>query len=106
MLYVSDSNPQINRIFSDICFLLPDASLKKLAKLLACNFRALESEYSEVDNLLQALRDVPMIPLADGRVVALGTEGVFFPLSEETHKGSTKISSPSYSNLHSHEQLK
>ncbi|XP_053540833.1 uncharacterized protein wu:fj29h11 isoform X2 [Ictalurus punctatus] len=64
-----------------------DANLKKLAKLLACNFRALESEYNEVDNLLQALRDVPMIPLADGRVVALSTEGVFFPLSEETHKG-------------------
>ncbi|XP_058262273.1 uncharacterized protein wu:fj29h11 isoform X2 [Hemibagrus wyckioides] len=64
-----------------------DASLKKLAKLLACNFRALESEYNEVDNFLQALRDVPMIPLADGRVVALSAEGVFFPLSEETHKG-------------------
>ncbi|XP_060717612.1 uncharacterized protein wu:fj29h11 [Tachysurus vachellii] len=64
-----------------------DEGLKKLAKLLACNFRALESEYNEVDNLLQALRDVPMIPLADGRVVALSLEDVFFPLSEETHKG-------------------
>ncbi|TSK14591.1 Sacsin [Bagarius yarrelli] len=64
-----------------------DSNLKKLAKLLACNFRALESEYNEVDSLLQALRDIPMIPLADGRVVALSAEGVFFPLSEETHKG-------------------
>ncbi|MCI4384121.1 hypothetical protein PGIGA_G00034980 [Pangasianodon gigas] len=64
-----------------------DASLKKLAKMLACNFRALESEYNEVDSLLQALRDVPMIPLADGRVVALNAEAVFFPLSEDTHGG-------------------
>ncbi|XP_060795619.1 uncharacterized protein wu:fj29h11 isoform X3 [Neoarius graeffei] len=64
-----------------------DASLKKLAKLLACNFRALETEYNEVDSLLQALREVPMIPLADGRVVALSAEGVFFPLTEKTHKG-------------------
>ncbi|XP_053367661.1 uncharacterized protein wu:fj29h11 isoform X2 [Clarias gariepinus] len=64
-----------------------EANLKKLAKMLACNFRALESEYNEVDGLLQALRDVPMVPLADGRVVALRAEGVFFPLSEDTHKG-------------------
>lgn len=67
--------------------------------MLACNFRALESEYNEVDGLLQALRDVPMVPLADGRVVALRAEGVFFPLSEDTHKGATKMGSPPYSNL-------
>ncbi|XP_046709697.1 protein NO VEIN-like isoform X1 [Silurus meridionalis] len=67
--------------------ILSDASLKKLAKLLACNFRALDSEYNEVDGLLQALREVPMIPLADGRIVALNAEGVFFPLSEENPKG-------------------
>lgn len=84
------------------CFVSLDASLKKLAKLLACNFRALESEYSDVDSLLQALRDVPMIPLADGRVVALNAGGVFFPLSEQTHKGTAKKDSPSLSNLHSH----
>ncbi|XP_066520431.1 uncharacterized protein wu:fj29h11 isoform X2 [Hoplias malabaricus] len=59
-----------------------DMGLKKLAKLLACNFRALELEFGEVDDLLQTLRDVPMVPLADGRVVALSAEGVFFPLSD------------------------
>uniref|UniRef100_A0A4W4ERA0 HTH OST-type domain-containing protein n=1 Tax=Electrophorus electricus TaxID=8005 RepID=A0A4W4ERA0_ELEEL len=66
-----------------------DSSLKKLAKLLACNFRALDSEYGEVDDLLQSLRDVPIIPLADGRVVALSAEGVFFPLGDgkRTHTG-------------------
>ncbi len=46
-----------------------------------CNFRALESEY-EVDDLLQSLKDVPMIPLANGSVVSLSSEGVFFPLSD------------------------
>ncbi|XP_058649126.1 uncharacterized protein wu:fj29h11 isoform X2 [Onychostoma macrolepis] len=55
--------------------------LKKLARLLVCNFRALESEY-EVDALLQSLKDVPMIPLANGSVVSLTSEGVFFPLSD------------------------
>uniref|UniRef100_A0A3B1JM69 Wu:fj29h11 n=1 Tax=Astyanax mexicanus TaxID=7994 RepID=A0A3B1JM69_ASTMX len=60
-----------------------DNGLQKLAKLLACNFRALELEYGEVDDQLQALRDVPMIPLADGRTVALSAEGVFFPLSDK-----------------------
>ncbi|XP_051530357.1 uncharacterized protein LOC127427065 isoform X2 [Myxocyprinus asiaticus] len=58
--------------------------LKKLAKLLVCNFRALESEYGEVDTLLQSLKDVPMIPLANGTVVSLSSEGVFFPLSDVT----------------------
>ncbi|XP_073684891.1 uncharacterized protein [Garra rufa] len=55
--------------------------LKKLARLLVCNFRALEPEY-EVDALLQSLKDVPMIPLANGSVVSLSSEGVFFPLSD------------------------
>ncbi|XP_051958401.1 uncharacterized protein wu:fj29h11 isoform X1 [Xyrauchen texanus] len=61
--------------------------LKKLAKLLVCNFRALESEYREEDTLLQSLIDVPMIPLANGSVVSLSSEGVFFPLSDlsQTH---------------------
>ncbi|XP_072524200.1 uncharacterized protein [Salminus brasiliensis] len=60
-----------------------DYGLRKLAKLLACNFRALELEYGEIDDQLQALRDVPVIPLADGRTVALSAEGVFFPLSDK-----------------------
>ncbi|KAL1263883.1 hypothetical protein QQF64_004238, partial [Cirrhinus molitorella] len=58
-----------------------DDDLKKLARLLVCNFRALEPEY-EVDALLQSLKDVPMIPLANGSVVSLSSEGVFFPLSD------------------------
>ncbi|XP_042591962.1 uncharacterized protein LOC122139308 [Cyprinus carpio] len=60
-----------------------EPDLKKLARLLVCDFRALEPEY-EVDALLQSLRDVPMIPLANGSVVSLSSEGVFFPLSDVT----------------------
>ncbi|XP_015211657.2 uncharacterized protein [Lepisosteus oculatus] len=57
-------------------------SLKKVAKLLVCNFRTLEQEYQEADAMLQALRKIPIIPLADGRMVALDGVGVFFPLSD------------------------
>ncbi|XP_076856187.1 uncharacterized protein LOC143510575 isoform X2 [Brachyhypopomus gauderio] len=66
-----------------------DIGLKNLAKLLACNFRALDSEYGDVDGLLHSLRDVPIIPLADGRVVALSGQEVFFPLGDgkKTHPG-------------------
>uniref|UniRef100_A0A3B4B300 HTH OST-type domain-containing protein n=1 Tax=Periophthalmus magnuspinnatus TaxID=409849 RepID=A0A3B4B300_9GOBI len=56
--------------------------LQKLAKLLVCNFRALEHGYGEADSILQTLRDLPIIPLSDNRVVALSTEGVFFPMEE------------------------
>uniref|UniRef100_A0A8C6V2P3 Wu:fj29h11 n=1 Tax=Neogobius melanostomus TaxID=47308 RepID=A0A8C6V2P3_9GOBI len=56
--------------------------LRKLAKLLVCNFRALEHGYGEADSILQTLRDLPIIPLSDGRVVALSGEGVFFPMEE------------------------
>nr|XP_040032429.1 protein NO VEIN isoform X2 [Gasterosteus aculeatus aculeatus] len=58
-----------------------DGGLRQLAKLLVCNFRALEHGYGEED-ILQTLRDLPIIPLADGRVVALNREGVFFPMEE------------------------
>ncbi|KAL0180182.1 hypothetical protein M9458_025624, partial [Cirrhinus mrigala] len=69
-------------IFGYDCVKKPaEHDLKKLARLLACNFRALEPEY-EVDALLQSLKDVPMIPLANGSVVSLSSEGVFFPLSD------------------------
>ncbi|XP_031729731.1 protein NO VEIN isoform X1 [Anarrhichthys ocellatus] len=62
--------------------ILSDDSLRQLAKLLVCNFRALEHGYGEADSILQTLRDLPIIPLADGRVVALNGEGVFFPMEE------------------------
>ncbi|XP_065109604.1 uncharacterized protein [Paramisgurnus dabryanus] len=61
-----------------------EQDLKKLAKLLVCNFRALDLEYGDIDALLQSLKDVPMIPLANGNVVSLSSEGVFFPLSDVT----------------------
>ncbi|XP_077085850.1 uncharacterized protein LOC143737933 [Siphateles boraxobius] len=64
-----------------------EPELQKLARLLVCNFRALEPEY-EVDALLQSLKEVPMIPLANGSVVSLSSEGVFFPLSDVTQAGT------------------
>ncbi|KAM8836563.1 uncharacterized protein AB9W97_002193 isoform 1-T8 [Spinachia spinachia] len=66
-----------------------DDALRQLARLLVCNFRALEHGYGEEDSILQTLGDLPIIPLADGRVVALNKEGVFFPM-EETETKKTK----------------
>ncbi|KAI4801184.1 hypothetical protein KUCAC02_000109 [Chaenocephalus aceratus] len=63
-----------------------DGDLHQLAKLLVCNYRALEHGYGEADSILKTLRDLPIIPLADGRVVALSGEGVFFPMEETTTK--------------------
>lgn len=63
-----------------------DGGLQRLARLLVCNFRALEHGYGEADSILQTLRDLPIIPLADGRVVALSGEGVFFPMEETRTK--------------------
>ncbi|XP_062381766.1 uncharacterized protein wu:fj29h11 isoform X2 [Sardina pilchardus] len=68
---------------------LSDAHMKTLARLLQCNFRAQEQEYGEAHASLQGLKDLPMIPLADGRLVTLSAGGVFFPINEagETQKG-------------------
>ncbi|XP_028998254.2 uncharacterized protein wu:fj29h11 [Betta splendens] len=63
-----------------------DGGLRQLARLLVCNFRALEHGYGDTDSILQTLRELPIIPLADGRVVALTTEGVFFPMEETKAK--------------------
>ncbi|XP_054457346.1 uncharacterized protein wu:fj29h11 [Anoplopoma fimbria] len=68
-----------------------DGGLRQLAKLLLCNFRALEHGYGEADSILQTLRDHPIIPLADGRVVSISEEGVFFPMEEtKTKKNKTQ----------------
>ncbi|XP_030610585.1 protein NO VEIN isoform X2 [Archocentrus centrarchus] len=63
-----------------------DEGLRQLARLLVCNFRALEHGYGEADSILQTLRELSIIPLADGRVVALSGEGVFFPMEENKTK--------------------
>lgn len=65
---------------------LLDGGLRQLARLLVCNFRALEHGYGEADSILQTIRGLPIIPLADGRVVALSEEGVFFPMEETKTK--------------------
>ncbi|XP_018534128.2 uncharacterized protein wu:fj29h11 [Lates calcarifer] len=63
-----------------------DGGLQQLARLLVCNFQALEHGYGEADSILQTLKDLPIIPLADGRVVALSGGGVFFPMEETKTK--------------------
>lgn len=68
------------------CVFLSDGSLRQLGRLLVCNFRALEHGYGEGDCILQTLRDLPIFPLADGRVVTLSGDGVFFPVEETKTK--------------------
>uniref|UniRef100_A0A1A7X528 HTH OST-type domain-containing protein n=2 Tax=Iconisemion striatum TaxID=60296 RepID=A0A1A7X528_9TELE len=63
-----------------------EGSLQKLARLLVCNFRAMERRCGEADSILQSLRELPIIPLANGQVVALNGEGVFFPMEETSSK--------------------
>ncbi|KAM6963611.1 uncharacterized protein LKV04_019674 [Tautogolabrus adspersus] len=72
-----------------------EGGLRQLARLLVCNFRALEHGYGEADSILQTLRDLPIIPLADGRVVALNGEGVFFPMEETKTKKKKKAQADS-----------
>lgn len=68
-----------------------DGGLRRLARLLVCNFRALEHGYGETESVLEALRALPIIPLADGRVVALTEEGVFFPVETQPRKSKDLI---------------
>uniref|UniRef100_A0A8C5H5H6 Uncharacterized LOC114481634 n=1 Tax=Gouania willdenowi TaxID=441366 RepID=A0A8C5H5H6_GOUWI len=60
-----------------------DGGLRQLARLLVCNFRALEHGYGETDSILETLRDLSIYPLADGSVVSLNGDGVFFPFSSK-----------------------
>lgn len=68
----------------------------------------MEHGYGEADSILQTLRGLPIIPLADGRVVALSEERVFFPMGEtktkdkkaQTHTGTfTSVHSASLFDL-------
>uniref|UniRef100_A0A3B3WWM6 HTH OST-type domain-containing protein n=1 Tax=Poecilia mexicana TaxID=48701 RepID=A0A3B3WWM6_9TELE len=63
-----------------------EGGLRQLARLLVCNFRAMEHGYGEAESILQNLRELSIIPLADGRVVALSGESVFFPMEETATK--------------------
>ncbi|XP_028332404.1 uncharacterized protein LOC114481634 isoform X2 [Gouania willdenowi] len=68
-----------------------DGGLRQLARLLVCNFRALEHGYGETDSILETLRDLSIYPLADGSVVSLNGDGVFFPVEEsKEQRGRTQ----------------
>uniref|UniRef100_A0A3Q2QWQ6 Wu:fj29h11 n=1 Tax=Fundulus heteroclitus TaxID=8078 RepID=A0A3Q2QWQ6_FUNHE len=67
-----------------------DCCLRQLARLLVCNFRAMEHGYGEAESILQNLRGLTVIALADGRVVALSEESVFFPMEEAKTKKEKK----------------
>ncbi|XP_056153215.1 uncharacterized protein wu:fj29h11 [Lampris incognitus] len=79
--------------------LISDGGLRQLARLLVCNFRALEHGYGDTDSILQTLRELPIIPLADGHVVALSAQGVFFPM-EKTKKKKKKAEPEMFSALY------
>ncbi|XP_043958453.1 protein NO VEIN isoform X2 [Gambusia affinis] len=67
-----------------------EGGLRQLARLLVCNFRAMEHGYGEAESILQNLRELSIIPLADGRVVALSGDSVFFPMEETATKKKKK----------------
>ncbi|XP_072339919.1 uncharacterized protein [Scyliorhinus torazame] len=66
---VAETNPEFN-----------DDYMKKIAKLLVCNYRSLDQEYGNTEQLLEDLKSIPIIPLADGSMVSLNDQAVFFPL--------------------------
>ncbi|XP_077481497.1 uncharacterized protein LOC144092518 isoform X3 [Stigmatopora argus] len=63
-----------------------DAGLRQLARLLVCNFRAVENGYGDESLVLQTLRSLPIFPLANGGVVPLDGDAVFFPLDKSNVK--------------------
>ncbi|XP_036073145.1 protein NO VEIN isoform X3 [Oryzias melastigma] len=63
-----------------------EQNIRQLARLLVCNFRAMEHGFGDAESILQNLKDLPIIPLADGSVVTLNGEGVFFPVEETKTK--------------------
>ncbi|XP_077594792.1 uncharacterized protein LOC144211423 isoform X2 [Stigmatopora nigra] len=63
-----------------------DAGLRQLARLLVCNFRAVENGYGDESLVLQTLRSLPIFPLANGSVVPLDGDVVFFPLDKSNVK--------------------
>lgn len=83
------------------CVSLTDSSLRQLARLLVCNFRALEHGYTEADDILRTLTDLPIIPLADGSVVALRNAAVFFPMEEaKTKKKKAQAQAGNLEDIH------
>lgn len=50
----------------------------------------MEHGYGEAESILQNLRELSIIPLADGRVVALSGDSVFFPMEETATKKKKK----------------
>lgn len=91
--------------FSTIKHVFLDGGLRRLARLLVCNFRALEHGYGERESVLQSLRELPIIPLADGRVVALSEEGVFFPVETQIKKSKDLIQTGNFMSVHCNHSL-
>uniref|UniRef100_A0A4W3JPJ6 Wu:fj29h11 n=2 Tax=Callorhinchus milii TaxID=7868 RepID=A0A4W3JPJ6_CALMI len=66
-----------------------DDCMKRIAKLMVCNYRSLEQEYSNFDHLVE-LTSIPIIPLADGTKVSLKGQAIFFPLFDEENSDLVK----------------
>ncbi|XP_055510244.1 uncharacterized protein wu:fj29h11 isoform X2 [Leucoraja erinacea] len=67
-----------------------DGVMKKIAKLLVCNYRSLEQEYGNSDQFIEDLKSVPIIPLADGSMAAWKDQAIFFPLYDKENEQFTK----------------
>ncbi|XP_032900561.1 protein NO VEIN-like isoform X2 [Amblyraja radiata] len=76
---LAETNPPFN-----------DGMMKKIAKLLVCNYRSLEQEYGNLDQFIEDLKSVPIIPLADGSMAAWKDQAIFFPLYDKENEQFTK----------------
>uniref|UniRef100_A0A3P9L2G3 Wu:fj29h11 n=1 Tax=Oryzias latipes TaxID=8090 RepID=A0A3P9L2G3_ORYLA len=79
--------------------MLKEEKMRQLARLLVCNFRAVEHGFGDAESILQNLKDLPIIPLANGNVVTLNKEGVIF-LMEETKAKKKKAQGQTVSALY------
>ncbi|XP_078257611.1 LOW QUALITY PROTEIN: uncharacterized protein LOC144594664 [Rhinoraja longicauda] len=67
-----------------------DDKMKKIAKLLVCNHRSLEHGYGNMDQLIEDLKSIPIIPLADGSMAARKDQAIFFPLYDKENEQFTR----------------
>ncbi|XP_072882566.1 uncharacterized protein [Hemitrygon akajei] len=78
---------------SEATLIFTDEKMKKIAKLLVCIYRSLEQEYGNVDQFLEDLRSVPLIPLADGSMASQKDQAIFFPLYDKENEQFAKPTS-------------
>ncbi|XP_051888907.1 uncharacterized protein wu:fj29h11 isoform X2 [Pristis pectinata] len=76
----------IAKEFAETNSVFNDDKMKKIAKLLVCIYRSLEQEYGNVDQFLEDLKSVPIIPVADGSMASQKDQAIFFPLYDKENE--------------------